>query len=446
MIFYRALILVLVNILMLSGFVRSVAAHEVTIADAVALALAHNPTIAAAEASVAAADAGAKVAQGARLPTLNITTGVQRSDAPLNSFGSLLQQRSITAADFSPTRINHPGYVTNYSSQATLALPLYHGGAISAAIKASEAQGVIKEAEQQRSRQQMIAAVVAMFIAVKSSEAEISARQQELAAAKQQLHDITQMQQQGMALESDRMDAQAHLLQIKLALVHSQNAAANAIGRLRQLTTDHTLTVAGDVTLRPVTGSVQQWVADALRQRADLAALLAQRQQLDHRRAMQQASWLPSVDLIASQQWNSSSLALRNRNSTIGATVSLNLFNGGSDHARLAAIEARQAAMDANVVEKKDAIRQQVEQRWRQWQEAQLQLDNARQLLQQRQEALRIRKLRHQQGLESSSELLRTQVAHDMAQVATIRARYGLLEVAMLLYRDAGMLTLEVVR
>ncbi|MDX8413054.1 MAG: TolC family protein [Mariprofundales bacterium] len=434
------------NILMLSGGVQAANGQAVSVADAIALALAHNPTIAAAEASIAAANEGTKAAQGARLPTLNVTTGVQRSDAPLNAFGSLLQQRSITATDFSPARINRPGYITNYSSQATLALPLYHGGAISAAIKANAAQGAVKEAQQRQITQQIIAAVITMFIAAKSSEAEISARQQELAAAKQQMHDIAQMQQQGMALESDTMDAKAHLLQSKLALVHSQNAAANAISRLHQLTTDHTLTVGGDITLRPVTGTVEQWVDNAVKQRMDLAALLAQRQRLAHYRAIERASWLPSVDLVASQQWNSSSFALRNRNSTIGATVSLNLFNGGSDRARLSALEARQAAADANIAEKKDAIRQQVEQRWRQWQEAQLQLNNARQLLRQRREALRIRKLRHQQGLETSSELLRTQVAHDVAQVATIRARYGLLAATVLLYRDAGILSREVVQ
>ena len=441
----RPVILALLNILTL--FIAApLCAEEATIDQIIAMAQGNNPAITAADAKVTAARAAARSAKGKRLPTLDVVTGVQRSDAPLDAFGSLLQQRAVTQADFAPNRINNPGFVTNYHSQATLALPLYHGGAITGAIDQREAALRARQARLRATRQSITMQTIQAFIAAKSSSAEITARKQEIAAARQRLHDIIQLQRQGMALDSDTMDAKAHLLQSELALTHSRNSYADSIDRLRRLTGNATLTIRGDLHLRSITGSMQSWVEAALKQRDDLQALLAQREAITHQRAMARAGFLPNVDLVASQQWNSGTLGLSNRSSAIGATVSINLFHGGSDRAQLAAAEAEIAAIDATIADRRAAITSEVQRRWRAWQEAQLRLESARQLRKQRQEALRIRKLRHQQGLETSSELLRTQVANDVAQVATIRARYGLMQATALLYASAGKLTPEVIQ
>ncbi|MDQ6964279.1 MAG: TolC family protein [Mariprofundales bacterium] len=446
MIFRRAVISVIVNIIMLALGGAPLAAREVSLADAIALMIENNPTLSASGSSVRAAQEESRAARGRRLPTLSITTALQRSNAPLNSFSSLLQQRSVTAADFAPNAINSPGYITNYSSQAILSLPLYHGGSLSAAVEASDMQVAQQKGREQQLEERLLAAVITTFISAKSHESAVDARKQEIRVAQQRLRDIKHMYQQGMALESDLLAAKAHLIQSKLALMHSQNSYSDLVDHLRQLTADSSLTIVGDVVLRPVTGSVEGWIDRALQQRSDLAVLLAQRREMAHRHDMQRAAWRPIVDLVASQQWNSSTMALRNRNSTIGATVSINLFNGGSDQAKMAAIVAREGALDARIVAKRAEINRQVNHRWRQWQEMKMEVKSARKLLAQRQEILRIRHLRHQQGLESSSELLRTQVAHDVAQVAMIRARYALLEAVTMLYLDAGMLTAEVVQ
>jgi len=417
-----------------------------TIHQIITMALQHNPTLAVAQAKVSAAEATTKVAQGAHYPSLNIRSGVQRSDAPMAVFGSLLQQRNITVADFAPNNLNNPAAVTNYHSEATLALPLYHGGALGAAVDVGEARIQMQRAQQRAVSQQIIAATITAFVAAKSSDAESVARQQEVVAARQRLHDIQQRQRQGMALDSDIMDAKAHLLQTQLAQLHSQHVRANSIDKLRQLTTNSSLTIEGDIALKEIDGAMESWVTQAIHQRADLQSLLAAHQALHHQRAVQRASWLPNVDLVASQQWNSGNFGLRNRNSTIGATLSLNLFNGGRDQANMSVIEANLAAMDGTIAQKQALITQQVQRRWRAWQEAKLQLKSALQLRKQRREALRIRQLRYQQGLESSSELLRTQVANDVAEVDTIHARYGLLQSIAMLYASVGSLTSEVIQ
>ncbi|RMH50161.1 MAG: TolC family protein [Zetaproteobacteria bacterium] len=432
----------------LSMFLATVplAAQEVSLRDAVALAMQHNARIEAAEAQVDAARAGRDAAFGARLPRLDLTAGARRSDAPMDAFGALLQQRAVTAADFAPARLNDPGYITNYHAEARLAVPIYHGGALIAASRRADAGIAQADAGRALRRQQVVAEVIAAFIQARASAAEVAARRQAVKAADRRLHDIEQMRRQGMALESDVMDAQSHLLQSRLELTRSRHRRDDAVDLLRRLTGRAGLEPAGEPGLRPVEGGVERWVEQALHRHPRLRLLQAERAGLVAQRSMERAAFLPSVDAVAVQSWNSGSFGLRNRNSAIGATVSLNLFHGGSDRARIAALDARIAALDARIRGLHDAIAEQVRSAWRRWQEAKLQLASARQQRAQRREALRIRSLRHQQGLETSSELLRSQAAKDRADVAVIRARYGVLSAMAALYRSAGMLTPEVVR
>ncbi|MDX8409783.1 MAG: TolC family protein [Mariprofundales bacterium] len=443
--FLRVKISLFANIIILL-IATPVAANELTLAEAVHAALVHQPTLIAASARVDIASANRDATRGHHYPRLDVVTGVQRTDSPLGAFGSLLQQRSITAADFAANRLNHPGYITNYQSQASIVLPLYHGGALTAAD--AQANHHLLASEQQRLtlQQQVIARVIRTFIAIKESQAQQRANRLALDAATQRLHDVQQLQQQGIALESDVMDAKAQLLQRRFAITHSRNKLARGHDRLRQLTASTAATIRGDIAFKAIEISLKKWQQRAATQRHDLLALQAQRQAQAAQQRQAKANFLPNIDLMAAQQWNNSALGLKNRNSTFGATMSLNLFAGGSDRAKLHANAARMAALDADIAALRQSIRLQVADRWRDLEEAGLQQKNADQVAEQRRESLRIRALRHQQGLEKSSDLLRAQATNDQAQVAAIHARYGLLQAQSALYLAAGALTPEVIQ
>ncbi|MDQ6950134.1 MAG: TolC family protein [Mariprofundales bacterium] len=450
MILLRAKISLFANILILL-FATPVAAQSalppaMTLRDAVQAALQRNPTLAAASSSVDAASATSDAARGLRYPRLDLSTGAQRTDSPMGAFGSLLQQRRITTADFAPRRLNHPGYVTNYQSQAALSLPLYHGGVISAAQTQAHHQLQASEALRLAQQQQITAQVIASFIAIKEAQSQQRANTLATNAASQRLHDVEQLQQQGMALQSDIMDAQAHLLQSQLATIHSANALAHARDTLDQLTATPKVKILGKVELAAIKGSRTQWQTKALAQRQGLRALQYQRSALDETRAMARATFLPDIDLMAVQQWNSNTPGLKNRNTALGATISINLFAGGSDQAKLRVSEAKISVLDSDIAALRQSIKTEIADRWRGLKEAKMAQNIAAQIAQQRTEALRIRTLRHQQGLEKSSDLLRAQVANDQAQVAAIHARYGLLQAQSDLYLAAGALIPKVIQ
>ncbi|MDX8407899.1 MAG: TolC family protein, partial [Mariprofundaceae bacterium] len=137
---------------------------------------------------------------------------------------------------------------------------------------------------------------------------------------------------------------------------------------------------------------------------------------------------------------------LKNRNTTIGATVSMNLFAGGSDRARVRAAEAERIGLELQIEDKQQQIENEVRQAWRSLNTAEQRYRSETVALQQTSESLRIKALRHAQGLEKTSDLLDAQVRLDTSRVARIRARYDVMIAKAALLLAAGTLNEEVVQ
>jgi outer membrane protein TolC len=58
------------------------------------------------------------------LPQITVSYTAMSTNNPLNAFGFLLQQESVTAMDFDPAVLNNPGSRQNYNTQAEAKLPL----------------------------------------------------------------------------------------------------------------------------------------------------------------------------------------------------------------------------------------------------------------------------------------------------------------------------------
>ena len=106
----------------------SQAEETLSLKDSVSFALEHNRMLSAALAQVQATQAQADAATGQLMPRLDLSTGLFRTNSPLNSFGTKLQQQGVTAADFDPALLNSPAYINNYLTRLNLTMPLLRAG------------------------------------------------------------------------------------------------------------------------------------------------------------------------------------------------------------------------------------------------------------------------------------------------------------------------------
>jgi len=423
--------------------------YGITIKDAVAMAMDRNRGLRIADQRREQAFAGADAATGRLLPRINAVYAPSRTDSPISVFGDKLLQKRFSAADFAITNLNNPSAVNNYHTDVSVVLPVYQGGALWAGKRASEANAMSAKWNYISERQTTILHVIQAFAQLKELRAERQAAEKALAAARDHLTDTEALKRRGLAIVSDVMDAKSHMLEAGVALESASHAVASARDRLRLLLglpVDAKVSTNGPVELALPDQNRETWVKSA---DAHHPALHSEKHQLDAARSRADAAiapFLPAVNLQATEEWNSNTVTPKNSNFTIGAEVRFNLFSGGTDKARLHAAQAATVARELELEDARQAIHNRVLNAWRSLQEAKNRLAASKQVLRQSLESLRIRKLREQQGLERSSDVLDAQSRADRARAKAIRARYTLVIAKAQLLAAAGQLNPEVIQ
>ncbi|MFQ5346098.1 MAG: TolC family protein [Mariprofundus sp.] len=399
-----------------------------TLRQSVIYAIEHNRLLAADAGSITQARAGQDAAKGYFMPRVDVSTGVIRTDAPGDYFGMRLNQKKITAADFNPAILNNPGYINNYQTRLNVSMPIYQGGALWAAKAQADHQAEASIFEHAAMRQQVIYQTIAAYVQTRVSDAAIHAMQISVNAAEKRYKDAQALQKRGVLIDSDVMDARVHLLHSQLNLKQAQNSDAQARDALRRvlgLDGDTVLEIASEPHLAVAEWTLDQAVEQALILRPDLKALeeayRASQAEVDGSKA----AFRPHVDLVAGQEWNASTPALKNRNSMVGATVSMNLFAGGTDRAHMRVSRARLIALELKLDDLRQQIRNEVKHAWRMLDESKARDASKREAFKQSEESLRIKALRYQQGLSKTSDLLDAQVQVDTTRLSSIRAKYN---------------------
>jgi len=407
----------------------AVAGEISTLRQSVDYALSNNRMLAANAQSVEQANAGIADATGRLLPRVDLSTGVARSNAPGDYFGMKLNQRSITAADFNPAVMNNPGYINNYQSRVGVTMPLYQGGALWAGRKLAEHRAEASLYGHGFMRQQVVFQVISAYARVRQSQAQITSMQRAVTAADKRYRDTQAMEKRGVLIKSDVMDANVHQLRTTLKLEEAKNSFASSkemLERVMGLNGDVTLNTEEDPQLKMPVLTLQEAINHGLANRPDLKAV--EEQYLASSAAVDQsrASFLPHVNLVAAQEWNASTFGVKNRNTMVGATVTMNIFAGGSDRAKHRAAQAESVSLEYKSADLKQQIHNEIGQAWRQLAESRLRFESESEALKQSEESLRIKSLRFEQGLAKTSDLLDAQVQADSSRVAAIRAKYDL--------------------
>jgi outer membrane protein len=166
-------------------------------------------------------------------------------------------------------------------------------------------------------------------------------------------------------------------------------------------------------------------VAQALRDRPDLAA-----QRLSHEASMkfadaQRELWLPSVSVAAAfGAVPYGAIGLTNRYSAIGLTLTMPVTTGGLISARRAEANLTASSEEQRLHDLENKAARDVRTAWLQAQASFRRLDLAQQLLQQAADAADLAQARYDNGLGSIVELTQAQLNKTQADIEAATARY----------------------
>ena len=422
---------VLLPLLLCSGTVwaQGENAPELTVSEAVRLALEKHPALRAADQQTIASRAGVELARAGFLPRVDFSEGVTRGDNPVYAFGSLLNQGRFTAADFAMDRLNHPDPITNWRTNLAGSVPLFLGGRNVLGYQQAELSYKMAEQGRARTEQEIIFNVVRAHATVLlSREAHVTV-EASVRTAEANLESADARYASGLVVASDALAAKVRLARLREEAV----AAANQV-RLSQLTLSEAMGLPLDRAYR-VTGALALPVQPA--ERADGLEALARGARPEYRQAELEAqrlekevlrtkgALLPTVHLMGNYEINNNRFASEGQDSwTVGVVLNLNLFNGGADRARIAEAQANYQRALAQKERLGNAIGLEAHDALLSLQTARERVQVAQGAVSQAEESLSIVQDRYDSGLTTIVELLENEMALTATRTNVIRALY----------------------
>ena len=407
----------------------SAAPQNLTLQEAVRVALEKNPTVQAASAYSQAVHEGIAEARAARLPRVDFSEGFTRGNNPVYVFGGLLTQRQFTADNFALNFLNTPPPLDIFRTQFTAALPLYDAGQTGRRIKDAKLNARGAGETVARTRQEVIFGVIKAYTNEllarenrRVAEAAVKTAQSDLARAQAR-------QEAGQAVPSDLLSAQVQVAQAQQDLLQAQNAVDLAHAGLNVamgLPEDEATTIQPGLKESNydagVLGDRQQ---HALSDRPDLREVNLGEQRAVNGAHMARAEFLPKVNVFSSWEEDNQRFATRGGNNwTAGVSLNFNLFDGGANRARLAAAHYRQSQARAQVAEMVAAVKLQVREAYLNLSTAQKRVEVARTAQSEAEESLRIIQNRYEAGLATITDLLGVETARTNAQKNYLNALF----------------------
>jgi outer membrane protein len=416
--------------------------------DAVRLAVAGNPSIAAANESGRAADARLEQARGGRLPRLNYTESWARSNNPVFVFSSLLTQHQFGPENFAIGPLNRPGFLNNFQSLVAVNQPIYDAGQTRHAIKAAQLGRQMTDQEKRRVQMDLIAGAARAYYGAILAGDSLKAAEQSVRSAQADLSRAESVRTAGMSTDVDVLSIRVHLAAVdeqriqRAADLDVARATLNDVLGLpldtpHELTTPLTRASLPEATLNQIENGATEERPEM--QESRLNSMLA-KNQVDSARG----SFLPQVGLMGAFEADRQRfVTMGGANWTAGVSLHWNLFNGLSDKARVEEASAGLRRADADTRRADSAVRLEVRRAYANLRSAEQRIEVAKASVAEAEESLRITQNRYQAGMSNVTDLLRTETAVLESRTRYLAAVHDQRVAATMLEQAAGRLNVN---
>ncbi len=396
---------------------------EKTLAECIAIALEHHPTLKAATASIEAAHQRVWAAASPYLPQVDAFYLVRRQQTSIAA-------QTGTGGNPGPT----PGstltqlQINNfYSTGVSLSQLLFDFGQTLASIRSAQANERSVANDRTTTRDTVILNVQQSYFNVLATRRLLGVADQTARQTSKQLEQAQGRHEVGLAPKFDVTTAEVNLANAKLNQVSARNNVAVARETLR-----NALGINGpldfDVVDNLATSRVQISEDEALdiafKQRPDLLSLIEQESAQQDQITSLQRQYLPSVTSNGSYNWQGNDYPLQDT-WMFGASVNLSILNGGLVRAQIAEAKANLDVLKFNEEALRQNIALQVRQAALNVQQAAESIGVAEKGAQQARESLELAEGRYNTGVGNIIELTNAQVQLTSAEASYVQALYS---------------------
>jgi len=410
------------------GGLAAGAQESLTLREAINQALGQNPEAAIARAGSMDAIAAASQARTMLLPQLGFTEDISRGNDPVYAFGTRLRQRQFTQADFALNDLNSPQPIGNFSTRFSGQWLAFDSFKTQKEIHRADLFRESATSSAKAVDQQIVFSVVGAYqqVLYAQREAEVARHEQDTAAAL--LNSVDEHVKAGLSVESDRMSAQVNVAARKEELIAAEGDLELAWESLREAVGAPDLKSTDLKPIEPHTipqGVLEDELATAQKTRPDLMALGEAQSAQASAVGAAKSDFGPRVSAYGNWEEDRTSFAGSGGNNWVaGVQISLDILPL-TKRAQLAREKAARQKIDAQMTATEQHLRLQVSQAHIHRQTAALQLETARDAMDQSAESLRVLKNRYEAGLATITDLLRAEDAERQSQFNYWHAVYG---------------------
>lgn len=330
------------------------AARE-TLSEAVASALASNPSLKAERRTREGAQERVEQARAAGRPTIGLN-------------GSYSAQKTEVGQTFSIGGLTFPS--DGAGRQATAGLEarqtLYAGGAIAAQRRQAEAGSQASGERLRSAEQSLILDVVAAFIDVRRGERELAIREDNVASLKQQVQAAKDRFDVGEVTRTDIAQAEARLAGAEGSLAGARSGLEAARAAFERIVGRPPVQLADPPPPPALPATLDDAVAEALRGNPQVAAARAAAQAAEAGVDVSRGALRPRLGLVgrAGMQETRQDQTFRDTSLAVTAELSIPLYTGGfaGSKTRESSLDADRARFEAVAVER--AVAAQVASLW----------------------------------------------------------------------------------
>ena len=301
---------------------------------------------------------------------------------------------------------------TDLSGDLRLSYNLYTSGERRGRIRAAEEQVRFDQLDVERQIEQLRLDVSNDYFDLQTADELVRINSSAVTNAQASLRDAQALEQAGVGTRFAVLQSQVQLanaIQDQTNSLRQQQVSRRQLAQRLSLSSTVSISAADPVEIAGLWNfSLEDSIVLAFQNRAELEQQLALRNQSQQRRRIALSDLGPQVSLVARYGLSDRTNDDENFGDTysLGANVSLNLFEGGAARARAAAEEANIAIAETNFADTRNQIRFQVEEAYANLQSNLANIQTASVGLEQAREAIRLARLRFQAGVGTQTEVI----------------------------------------
>ncbi len=402
--------------------------RKLTLAQALELAIQHNPTMESSRADVEASEAQSDIALAAFLPRIDAIGTYTNTNKPSQAFGIQLDQGRFTQADFDVTNLNNPGLTENFRSALSLTQPIYNGGRENLGMRMAEVGQTISIEGLEDTRQRMLFHVTKTYHDLALAKSTFTIAAETLTIAVSNAKQIARRYREGVVVKSDLLQAQVRLAGHQEESIRARQRVGVATLALR-----HRIGVDYPVdSTEPLAASdmsevnLEGLISDALESRPDYRQLSSEWHQTSLSTKVAESAYFPNLNLQANYELNNTAPFSSNgsNNYSVLGMFNLNLFKGLGDSAQVRKAKAQESKTRHLLEAKRRSIEVEVVDSASQLTSAHERLKVTARAVEQAEENLRIVRNRYQAGLAPVLDLFTAELVLAQAKRHRLNALY----------------------